>query len=253
MGLNLSSVDSNLDSGEVIRPEQVELLDADGQPLPEQAPPRDILADVWGFIRRTPVTSAVIALNIAIYLIFNVQLHKLPDKLIFSPPDGQIFPQIITYMFAHANGMHIGFNVIVILSFGWVVERIYGPWRYSVIYFVGGILAALAQYLVYPEAALLGASGAASAVLAVFVRHFPNARVYLFMVVPVPAWLAIFAIIAMNVYGGITGGIQGSVVLEPNIGYIPHLAGLLAGILLSLLLLPPKRGAQRWVLRSRRP
>lgn len=228
---------------EIITPTEVEVLDREGRPVGAPRPRQRISA---------PVTFAIIAANVAIFLYYNVRTGLPPDYLIYYPGGGQSFPQMLTYMFVHANLSHILFNLIVILSFGVVVERMYGPLRYLLIYIVSGVVAALAQTLLVDNAALLGASGAATAILAVFVRHFPKARVLFFFVLPLPAWVALIVIIVINVYGGLTGGVEGSVLLERNVGYIPHLAGLATGLLLSLLMIPPGKG-RRWVIRSRLP
>jgi membrane associated rhomboid family serine protease len=198
------------------------------------------------------VTFSMIAVNVLVYLLYNARTGLPPDFMIYYPAGGQSFPQVLTYMFVHAGISHILFNMIVILSFGVVIEKVYGPWRYLCIYVVSGVAAALSQTLLVHDAALLGASGAATAILAVFVRHFPRARVLFFSVLPLPAWVALIVIIAINVYGGLTGGVEGSILLERNVGYIPHLAGLATGLLLSVLMIPPGKG-RRWVIRSRLP
>jgi membrane associated rhomboid family serine protease len=229
--------------GTVITASDVEVLDQHGRPVAEKRRSRE---------HGAPVTIGIIALNILVFLVYNARTDVPPVQYAYFPAGGQTFPQVLTYMFVHGSATHIMVNLLAIFSFGMVVEQIYGSTRYLLIYLVTGMIAAVSQTLLVDNAALIGASGAATAILGIFVRHFPRAKVLFFFFLPMPAWVAVIVIIAVNVYGGLTGGIPGSVIVEPNIGYIPHLAGLFSGVLLSLLLIPPRRG-WRFVVRSRRP
>lgn len=53
------------------------------------------------------------------------------------------FWQCVTYMFLHGGIGHIFFNMFALVSFGLVLERQWGSWRFLVFYFVCGIGAAL--------------------------------------------------------------------------------------------------------------
>ncbi|MDQ3023453.1 MAG: rhomboid family intramembrane serine protease [bacterium] len=218
---------------EVIHAESVEVLDSRGRPMAQ--PVRQ-----WN----SPVTFALIAANIIVYINYNVLLERVPHEWAFAPAYGQVFPQIITYMFTHGSIGHIFGNLMVIFFFGRVVEMIYGSWRYLVIYVLTGIAAALIQNAVAP-AVLIGASGAASACMVIFVRHFPRAIVQLYFVLPMPAWFALALWVAFNILGTRFN------VWGEQMAYVAHLAGLAAGLLLSLIALPPGRRGSRGASRSR--
>src|SRR5690606_32690376 len=122
--------------------------------------------------------------NILVFLIYNARTDVPPVQYAYYPAGGQVFPQILTYMFVHGNATHIMVNMLAIFSFGMVVEQIYGSTRYLLIYLVTGMIAAVSQTLVVDNAALIGASGAATAILGIFVRHFPRAKVLFFFFLP---------------------------------------------------------------------
>ena len=53
--------------------------------------------------------------------------------------------QFITYMFMHADPMHLFFNMFALWMFGYLIENFWGAKRFLVFYFVTGIGAALVQ------------------------------------------------------------------------------------------------------------
>lgn len=56
--------------------------------------------------------------------------------------------QIVTYMFMHANWMHIFFNMFALWMFGSLLELVMGSRRFLIYYFVTGIGAALTQWTI---------------------------------------------------------------------------------------------------------
>lgn len=160
--------------------------------------------------RRFPVvTVALIAANLAVWI-----LYELPDL------DGAVreasfyacdvdntcdSPQPwtvswFTAMFLHASWDHILGNMLFLAVFGKSVEDAFGRLRFLVLYVAGGLAATVTQaaitLLASPEAdsriALLGASGAVSAVLGAFLVLYPHARIktlVLVFIVRIPAWV----------------------------------------------------------------
>lgn len=192
------------------------------------------------------VTYLILAANIGVFFLFNASnLRGMPPlSLAFFPEAGQSFPQILTYMFVHANTMHLFGNMLMVFFLGTMVEKLYGAGRYLFIYLAAGVVSALAQSY-FTDGPLIGASGAASAILAMFVRHFPNVRLYIYGILPMPAWLFALLMVGLNVLGSITGGIAGSSILEANVAYLAHLAGIICGVVLSLILLPPGKASRK--------
>jgi membrane associated rhomboid family serine protease len=86
----------------------------------------------------------------------------------------------ITSMFLHGGVAHIIGNMLYLWIFGDNVEDCMGSVLYTVFYFMGGILAGLAQVLVGPDLMIpsVGASGAVAGVLGAYLVMFPEARVH---------------------------------------------------------------------------
>jgi len=212
------------DGNRPIKPHRYEVFDAEGRSL-DPPPRRSPGPKPW-------VSYGILALCVLTYILALVTWQS-PRPLTFSPGLGLVFPGIITHMFAHADLLHLLFNMIVLFFFGTVMERTYGHWRYVLLYFVAGIFAALAQAAVMPNGLLLGASGALAGVMAAFVRHYPHVRVYIWGILPMPAWLMILIWIGYNIIGAGSG--------EASVAFVAHLAGFAAGGALSIMLMPPGR------------
>lgn len=204
-----------------------EILDSSGQPLrPRRRRPS------------SPVSFAIMAVCFLVFVGFNM---AAPNSIVFltlSPANGLLFPGILTHMFAHGGPDHLLMNMLLLFFLGVFIEYRYGPYKFAILYFGSGLIAALAQAAAEPSAFLLGASGALAGVMAAFLRHYPNQRLYLWFVLPVPAWLAIGGWVAFNMFMAKSGG-------DSNVAFIAHVAGFFAGALISLLLEPPRRRVAR--------
>lgn len=143
----------------------------------------------------------------------------------------------LTATLAHGDAVHIGFNMLMLLYCGRSVEAILGPWPLAVLYGVGAYVAAAGQYVVGPMSPvpMIGASGAISAVLAVYALLFGRNDVTRWG--PIPAhWVrAIWLAVAWT-------GIQWMVSLASGSGgyqiaTAAHVGGFLAGLALARPLL----------------
>lgn len=106
--------------------------------------------------------------------------RKLMDDLIFYPPaisQRQQYYRFFSHTLIHADIPHLLFNMLALLSFGDILEKLFsmeclfgrlGKTIFLILYIVGGILAILPTYQKNKENYYysgLGASGAVSAVL----------------------------------------------------------------------------------------
>jgi len=137
----------------------------------------------------------------------------------------------VTSIFAHSvsNPFHIFFNGIVIYFFGPLVERRAGSKAFAALFLVSGVIAGLAQIgisiLMGDVSAVLGASGAALAILGVLTVLNPGLRVYLYFLIPVPLWLLTIGIAGFSVFAIGTGGTGAG-----GVAQVAHLAGLVIGL-----------------------
>lgn len=134
--------------------------------------------------------------------------------------------QWITYMFLHGSFIHILFNMIVLFSFGPVVEKYLGKSKFLLFYLLGGIFAAIIHYafIHITDGRVLGASGAIFAILGYFTLSNPNDKVYLFMIIPIKTKYVISGILSYELIMAIIG-------IDDNVGHVAHLAGALFGFM----------------------
>ena len=137
---------------------------------------------------------------------------------------------IITYMFLHADVMHVFFNMISLYWFGRIVLERVSQKQLVALYILGGLAGAalyLLAYNIFPYFAvvvnssyLLGASGAVVAVCVAAATLMPNYPIRLMLIGEVKlVWLAI-AMVAISVFG-ITGNNAG--------GEFAHIGGAVLG------------------------
>lgn len=148
---------------------------------------------------------------------------------LYSYDDPRFEPyQIVTHMFLHGGFLHILFNMYALWLFGAALERIWGPKRFLIFYFVCGLAAGVAEMLFVNGGPAIGASGAIMGLLAAFAYTFPNTE---FFIIPFPfpikaKWMAaIYA--GIDLFGGFAGG--------DNIAHFAHLGGLVMGFILVII------------------
>lgn len=185
-----------------------------------------------------PITYAVkwiIIANIAMFVLtefFPVIVYYLglQPKAVFER--GWIW-QLGTYLFLHADVMHILLNMLGVWMFGVTLERRWGTQFFAKYYAVtglGGGVAALVLSLLPFEATApaygattIGASGALFGLLLAFAIYYPHQPILLMLLFPIPAriFVLIFGGIAL-LYTFRGGG---------GISHAAHLGGLIAGYL----------------------
>ncbi len=194
-------------------------------------------------LRPTVVVPALIALNLAVFLLelFGGAVMPwafVPRTLQVDPGQGAL--TIVTSMFLHGGWMHLLGNVWFLYVFGPSVESALGSRRFGALYLLAGVGAALAQAAIEPlsRVPMLGASGAISGVLAAYVSLFPRRRIdtlVLFFILPIPALFFVlewFAINLMRGMGALSGAATGGV------AWWAHIGGFLAGLVLVRALFP---------------
>jgi hypothetical protein len=138
----------------------------------------------------------------------------------------------VTSVFSHSPStfFHIFGNGILLFFFGPIVERRIGSNRFAALFLVSGVLAGLGQIglgflLGDPVSGVLGASGAALAIMAVLTVLNPDLKVYLYFILPVPIYVLTFGYAGLSVLGIVA---EGSVL--GNVAHGAHLVGLLIGL-----------------------
>ncbi|WP_374526402.1 rhomboid family intramembrane serine protease [Sphingopyxis sp.] len=155
-------------------------------------------------------------------------------------PPGAMVPFALTPLtsaFLHGGWLHLIFNMVMLLFIGRQLEAPLGGKAVAVLLLAGAYAGALAQFLADPGSAIpmIGASGAISALLAVFALIF--SRTQTSAIGPIPAhwvralWLAAAWIALQLALGFAGGGGFGAVAIWAHVG------GFLAGLVLARPLL----------------
>ena len=184
-----------------------------------------------------PVTTALVVANVALFLLQSVipglvvpfalwplETASLGQGVSFMPW------QVVTYAFLHGSLLHLAFNMFALYMFGGAIERVFGPRRYALFYFVSVVSAAATQLIVaalsggiYPT---VGASGGVFGLLLAYGMYFPHNRVMLlFPPIPLPARVFVTLYALIELFLGVTGSQEG-------VAHFAHLGGMIGGYLL---------------------
>lgn len=214
------------------------------------------------FQQTTPIVLNLIIINVLVFLAQMVigggqptEVDAATDLFALHHYKSSYFRpyQLVTHLFMHGGFFHLLFNMFALWMFGSMVERVWGPKRFLIFYFICGLGAAFFQMGSYIHdfwpydhnllsnelyeqyqyglrlSATVGASGAIMGVLAAFGYLFPNTELIVFPIpIPIKAKWAITGMIALDVFGGVVK-VQGD-----NIAHFAHIGGAVIGFLLVL-------------------
>lgn len=132
---------------------------------------------------------------------------------------------LVTHMFLHSGYLHLIYNLIALLLFGSILERLIGSRNFMVIFFAAGIVSGIAAVFFYNAA--VGASGAIFGLMGCLAVQRPRMPVWIYGI-PMPM------IIAIAVWAGID--VFGMLIAVPgdNIAHASHLFGMVLGIAAGL-------------------
>ena len=209
-----------------------------------------------GFLASLPtVTKNLIIINVIIFVATLINQEFMIGTFALFYPTSPFFHwwQVVTHMFMHGGFWHIFFNMYTLLIFGSVVERIIGPKKFLLFYFICGFGAVAlhlgVEYLqmqTYMDGVAqgsatamqnieaikytptVGASGAIYGVLMGYAMLFPESRMtLLFPPVTLSAKWMVVVFAAIELLTGVTG-------LASGIAHFAHLGGMLIGWLMIL-------------------
>lgn len=218
-------------------------------PIHDENVRRHVRAPVvtWGLLGVTTVIHALVTSGIvlpenvvrATMYIFGLVPAVFNDRLDL-PREWQILPEVITpatYMFLHADWMHLLGNMLFLWVFGDNVEDAMGHVRFFLFYLLCGVCAGLAFAMLGPQASqapLVGASGAVSGIVAAYLLLFPQVRVWVLLFWRVPLRLSALwclgAWIAFQVFQLLFAS------EASNVAWLAHIGGLVAGAVFVILL-----------------
>jgi len=176
--------------------------------------------------------------------VFALNNEELFSKLKFNAYDvkhNNQWYRFFTYGFLHAGYLHLFINMLVLYSFGNIVETFfyhYFPEK-SVFYYLllygGGLILSIVPAFgkhkndVFYNA--VGASGAVSAIVFSSIILYPAGKIFLFFIpIPIPAPVFGVLYLAYEYYMAKNG--------RDNIGHDAHLWGAIFGIIYTIALKP---------------
>jgi membrane associated rhomboid family serine protease len=175
---------------------------------------------------RPLLTWLLIGLNVLLFFLivpdWHVAMALVPKEI----AHGRRLYSLVSYQFAHAGILHLLGNMLFLRAFGDRVEDRIGRLRFLASYLLLGVVAGLVHVFsdVFSKVPSLGASGAISGVMGMYLVLFPvsTIRVVVFYwTVPVPALL----------YLVVWFVIQTTIPWTSHVAVAAHLGGFLAGML----------------------
>ena len=175
--------------------------------------------------------------------------YTVPEVARLFGPGEQLMP-FFSSMFLHGGWIHLIGNMWILWIFGDNVEDRLGRGRFTFLYLVGGVVAALVHIYTNPASALptIGASGAVAAVMGAYFLLYPRANVA--MIVPpfflgpvfvVPAVLFLGFWFVLQFFSGTLSLMSTAQV--GGIAWWAHVGGFIFGALICSVLRVPRRVA----------
>ncbi|MFO0904632.1 MAG: rhomboid family intramembrane serine protease [Pirellulales bacterium] len=188
------------------------------------------------YVPRTMVVRLIL-LNALLYLadmLFGGPRHSITSLLVLGSDDwSQPWKlwHLVSYAFGHNpfQIMHILGNMYGLWFFGRELEECYGKWEFLRIYLVGAVVGGVVWMLrttwLGVPSQLLGASGAVMTLVVLYCLRFPDRRILLMMIIPVPAWVLGVLYVGQDLYAATSAR------SESNVAYDVHLVGAAFGFL----------------------
>lgn len=180
----------------------------------------------------------IIAINIVVFVLWSTSFAApewMSENFLVSwtALEQERYWVLITSVFSHSLFIHILINMLVLNSFGTLLEQVLGSFLFLSFYLVAGVVSSLSHAVVSmyvmnsPDLPALGASGSIAGLILVFSLMFPKERILLFGIIPLPAIWGALAFVGLDIWGLIAQAGGGGL----PIGHGAHLGGAFSGIL----------------------
>jgi len=144
----------------------------------------------------------------------------------------------LTHMFLHGGMGHLVGNMIFLFIIGFAVEAVLGRMVYLSAYIATGLFSVILFWVSYSDSniPLVGASGAISGLMGMYVVLFGMRRIrffyfvlFYFNFIRAPAIIVLPLWVLNELYQLVSGGVS-------NVAYVAHIGGLLGGALTAFML-----------------
>lgn len=166
------------------------------------------------------------------------QNRELFDRLKFQMDailEGKQYDRMITSAFLHADAMHLIFNMFAFYIFAPVVLSMFSSLSFVLIYIISILVGSLFTILFHGKEkwyTAVGASGGVSGVVFSAIMIYPDMplRLIFFPFFDFPAWAFALAYLGYSMFGMKSR--------HDNVGHAAHLGGSVAGIAITLGMMP---------------
>ena len=194
--------------------------------------------------RRTVVTYALLAVNVAIFLAQVALEASSPERYedwlnqLMVSRDAFAWWQLITASFLHLGWMHIAGNSLFLWVFGPNIEDRLGKLGFLAFYILGG-MAAMGLHLLASRNPAAGASGSIAALTGAYLIMFPRTNIKVFSLWGMVGvtWIAAWWFIGFSIVWDIVGQAAGSVGVMSRTAHAAHLGGYMFGAAVAYALL----------------
>jgi membrane associated rhomboid family serine protease len=192
---------------------------------------------MYDYLQYAPVASFFFLITLVTSLYAFFADTTLFDRFILNPwrikRKGEYY-RLLTAGLIHADFFHLLFNLLTFYFFAKMLESYYlGHWQFGLVYVLSQVVSNAYPAWRHRDEAdyrALGASGAVSGMLFSFILFNPMARLGVFFIIPMPAWLFALLFVAISFAFARRG--------DSTIGHEAHLAGALTGFFLTLAIHP---------------
>jgi membrane associated rhomboid family serine protease len=184
--------------------------------------------------RLTPIVRNLIIINVIVFVLQSIIPRVTELLALFNVQTPYFRPyQLFTYMFCHADFMHIFFNMLLLSFFGPILEEFWDQKQFLLFYIVTGIGAGVFNILmdlvfgIGSFGVMIGASGAVYGVMTAFGIIFPNMELrLLFLPISFKAKYMVMVLGSLAIFSGFraTPG--------DNTAHFAHLGGIVVAIIL---------------------
>ncbi len=180
------------------------------------------------FPRLTPSVARLIAVTAVAQLLLETIFtsHSITAALAMNPAGFAGRPWgAVTYLFVHANILHLATNMLGLYLFGTAVENRMGSRSFLLYYIYCGIGAAVFSVLlnfITPQSPIIGASGAVLGIAVAFAMFWPDAEIMVFPIpVPIRARTLVIGLAVIDVVFARW--------VQDGLAHEAHIGGMLAG------------------------
>lgn len=167
------------------------------------------------------------------YALVPSRLHAMSAPVAFS---------VLSSMFMHMDLPHLIGNMWFLWIFGGGVEDRLGRTRFLAFYFISGFVASALHVIANGASTkpVLGASGAIAGVLGAYMCMFPYSSVSAWLFIPFPKRIELPAAFFLGFW--IVGELASAYIGQNSgVAFYAHIGGFAAGVVLALVIGPPRR------------